>query len=137
MRYQQRISGPLSDRIDVRLALHRVSRALVNADDGRRATSAELRDRVLAARERAAHRLRETPWRVNAEVPGTMLRGAFKLDRGDTAVLDQAYARGAITMRGYDRALRLAWSIADLASKARPGRAELAQALTLRGGDRT
>lgn len=137
MRYQQRISGPLSDRIDVRLTLHRVSRALVNADDGRRATSTELRDRVLAARERAAHRLRSTPWRVNAEVPGTMLRGAFKLDRADTAVLDQAYARGAITMRGYDRALRLAWSIADLASKPRPGRAELAQALTLRGGDRS
>ena len=137
MRYQQRISGPLSDRIDVRLTLHRVSRALMNADEGRRATSAELRDRVLAARDRAAHRLRETPWRVNAEVPGTMLRGAFKLDRGDTAVLDQAYARGAITMRGYDRALRLAWSIADLANKPRPGRAELAQALTLRGGDRS
>lgn len=137
VRYQQRISGPLSDRIDVRLTLHRVSQALVNVGDGRRATSAELRDRVLAARERAAHRLRETPWRVNAEVPGTMLRGVFKLDRGDTAVLDQAYARGAITMRGYDRALRLAWSIADLANKSRPGRAELAQALTLRGGDRS
>ena len=137
VRYQQRISGPLSDRIDVRLNLHRVSRALVNADTGRRPTSSQLRDRVLAARDRAAHRLRDTPWRVNAEVPGTMLRGAFKLDRADTAVLDQAYARGAITMRGYDRSLRIAWSVADLAGKAKPGRAELAQALTLRGGDRT
>lgn len=137
MRYQQRISGPLSDRIDVRLTLHRVSRALVNADTGQRATSHQLRDRVLAARDRAAHRLRDTPWRVNAEVPGTMLRGVFGLDRGDTAVLDQAYARGAITMRGYDRTLRIAWSVADLAGKRRPGRPELAQALSLRGGDRT
>ena len=137
MRYQQRISGPLSDRIDVRLTLHRISRALVNADAGPRATSSQLRDRVLAARDRAAHRLRDTPWRVNAEVPGTMLRGALKLDRADTAVLDQAYARGAITMRGYDRSLRIAWSIADLAGKPKPGRAELARALTLRGGDRS
>lgn len=137
VRYQQRISGPLSDRIDVRLTMHRVSRALVNSDAGRRATSGELRDRVLAARERAAHRLRGTPWRVNAEVPGTMLRGGFRLDRADTAVLDQAYARGAITMRGYDRSLRIAWSVADLAGKSRPGRAELAQALSLRGGDRS
>ncbi|MHA3724365.1 YifB family Mg chelatase-like AAA ATPase [Leucobacter sp. HY1910] len=135
VRYQQRISGPLADRIDVRLTLHRVSRALVNADVGKRPTSSELRARVLAARERAAHRLRGTPWRVNAEVPGPMLRGALRLDRADTAVLDQAYARGAITMRGYDRSLRIAWSVADLAGKAKPGRAELAQALTLRGGE--
>ncbi|MBP1325487.1 magnesium chelatase family protein [Leucobacter exalbidus] len=137
MRYQQRISGPLSDRIDLRLNLHRVSQALVNADPGHRPTSAQLRERVIAARSRTAHRLRHTPWRVNAEVPGTMLRGAFKLDRADTAVLDQAYARGAITMRGYDRALRIAWSVADLAGIPRPGRPELAQALALRGGDRT
>ena len=134
VRYQQRISGPLADRIDVRLTLRRVPHALVMADDVVRPTSAQLRERVIAARERAARRLRGTPWRVNAEVPGTVLRGQWRLGRPDTVVLDQAYARGAITMRGYDRALRLAWTVADLAGKLRPGRSEVAQALMLRGG---
>jgi magnesium chelatase family protein len=50
--------------------------------------------------------------------------------------LDLALERGTLTMRGYDRTLRLAWTVADLAGVARPGRRELGTALTLRGAVR-
>ncbi|MBK0420071.1 YifB family Mg chelatase-like AAA ATPase [Leucobacter sp. CSA1] len=135
VRYLQRISGPLSDRIDLRLTVRRVSTALLGESMPRRLGSRELRERVTLARDRAAARLTGTPWRVNGELPGTWLRGsAARLPRGDTAVLDRALSRGALTLRGYDRALRVAWTIADLEGKERPGRQELARALVLRGG---
>lgn len=135
IRYLGRISGPLNDRIDLRLTVRRVSSVLEIADERVRPTSLELRRLVAAARERAAERLRGTPWRVNAEVPGPWLRSSIaKLPRADTAVLDQALSRGSLTVRGYDRTLRVGWTLADLAGKERPGRAELAHALALRGG---
>lgn len=134
-RYLQRISGPLSDRIDLRLVLRRVPRALLGADGGDPTSSRELRARVEQARARAAERLRGTPWKVNAEVPGSWMRDrGMRLPREDTAVLDRALDLGSLTMRGYDRVLRLAWSIADLGGRDRPGRSELARALVLRGG---
>nr|WP_281258210.1 ATP-binding protein [Leucobacter massiliensis] len=136
IKYLQRISGPLHDRIDLRLGVRRVSSVLQLDVGGPAPTSLELRERVAAARSRAAERLRGTPWEVNSEVPGNWLRGGSgRLPRADTAVLDRALALGSLTLRGYDRVLRVAWSIADLAERDRPGRAEIAQALVLRGGD--
>jgi len=134
-RYLERLSGPLTDRIDLRLTMRRVSSVLSLSADGPIVTSAQLRVRVARARARAAERLSGTQWRVNAEVPGSWLRSeAVRLPRGETVVLDRALSRGMLTMRGYDRALRVAWTLADLAGRERPGRAELAQALALRGG---
>lgn len=135
IRYIGRISGPLKDRIDIRLAVNRVSTLLDDITDTPRPTSAELRQRIVTARERAAARLRATPWRVNAEVPGHWLRSPrMRLPRSETVVLDRALDRGILTGRGYDRTLRLGWTLADLTGKSRPGRDELAYALTLRGG---
>ncbi|UOQ55782.1 YifB family Mg chelatase-like AAA ATPase [Leucobacter allii] len=135
VRYQQRISGPLADRLDLRLTLHRVARTLFAAGSAPALTSASAGERVAAARSRALERLRGTPWRVNAEVTGAWLRSPrARLPRSDTAVLDRAIERGALTARGYHRTLRIAWSIADLAGRERPGRDEVAQALVLRGG---
>lgn len=135
VKYLRRISGPLNDRIDLRLTVRRVSSVLLHEAESYRVSSHELRERVAGARERAAARLSNTPWRVNAEVQGQWLRGSSaQLPRAETAVLDQALARGMLTLRGYDRALRVGWTLADIAGKERPGRAELAQALALRGG---
>lgn len=135
IRYLGRISGPLTDRIDLRLNVRRVSSVLLGTDEQTRPTSAELRGRVSAARARAAARLIDTPWRVNSEVKGDWLRSpSNRLPRSATAVLDAALSRGSLTVRGYDRSLRLAWTLADLAGKDRPERAEVRQALALRGG---
>jgi magnesium chelatase family protein len=135
-RYLARISGPLLDRIDIQLDVRRITAAQLRlANDRPGLTSAIARSRVVAARAAAADRLAGTPWKVNGEVSGPWLRGPqARLDPSATAALDRALERGGITMRGYDRVLRVAWSIADLDGVLRPGREQVGQALYLRKG---
>ena len=135
-RYLSKISGPLLDRVDVRLNVRRVTATQLKlGGDATRLTTAEARARVTAARSAAAVRLAGTPWTTNAQVPGAWLRsGDRRLPRAATAVLDRALERGAITMRGYDRSLRLAWSLADVAGADRPSAEQVGLALLLRSG---
>lgn len=133
-RYLGRLSGPLLDRVDIRLNVRRITAAQVrNARRTDRPSSASARIRIDAARARAADRLRETPWRLNGHVPGNWLRSAAGVPRkGATVLLDRSLERGGITMRGYDRVLRLAWTIADLDGVDRPGEDQVGRALLLR-----
>ena len=94
--------------------------------------SAAARARVQEARSRAARRLAGKPWRLNAHAPGTWLRREGAPGPGATAALDRALERGALTMRGYDRALRLAWTLADLDGIDRPGLDHVGRAFYLR-----
>jgi len=133
-RYLGRISGPLLDRIDIQLRVSRVTSAQVRlADETRRSSSAAARARVVAARAAAAERLESTPWSVNSHVPGQWLRGArMRLAPAATASIDRALERGGITMRGYDRVLRLAWTLADLDGAGIPAADHVGRALYLR-----
>jgi len=135
-RYLARVSGPLMDRIDVRLTLRRVTAVQLRLnDEGVGTSTPDARARVAAARAAARERLHGTPWRTNGEVPGTWLRDRRNgLGASTTAALDRALEHGAITMRGYDRALRLAWSAADIAGAARPSTEHIGMALLLRRG---
>ncbi len=131
-RYLGRLSGPLLDRIDIRF---RVARVKVTANAVGAKTSAEVRGRVAEARSRAAQRLAQTPWSLNSRVPGVYLRKHLKPNTDATRHLDSALAAGRLSMRGYDRCLRLAWTIADLAEKQSPGADEIALASMLRSND--
>lgn len=133
-RYLGRMSGPLLDRIDIQLRVPRVTTAQLRmAGEGPAVTTASARARVSAARARAAERLAATPWRLNGHVPGVYLRSPAGVPvRGATAVLDRALERGGITMRGYDRVLRLAWTLADLDAAPRPDAEHVGRALYLR-----
>ena len=135
-RYLARLSGPLMDRIDIQLGVRRVTAAQLRiAGDAAPVASAVARQRVVTARAAAAERLRDTPWTLNSQVPGPWLRGRHtRLDPATTSSLDRALERGGITMRGYDRVLRVAWSVADLQGTPRPGPDEVGQALYLRKG---
>lgn len=134
-RYSSRISGPLRDRIDIDLQVARVSASRATSVERASVTTQDARERVLAARERAAQRWADTPWRTNAEVSGAWLRqGDLRLPLDVRAPLDRALERGQLTLRGYDRVLRLAWTAADLADVATPGRDELGRALFLKRG---
>ena len=133
-RYLARISGPLLDRIDIQLRVHRITSAQlrVSADSARLSSSAA-RSRVIDARARTAARLVDTPWTLNSHVPGAWLRGPqARLPIATTASIDRALERGGITMRGYDRVLRVSWTIADLAGASRPTHDHVGQALYLR-----
>ncbi|HWS51533.1 MAG TPA: YifB family Mg chelatase-like AAA ATPase [Microbacterium sp.] len=134
-RYSSRLSGPLRDRIDIELQVARVAAARATSGERSARDSAVAREQVFRARERSSHRWAQTPWRLNAEVPGSWLRqGRFRLPIAARAPLDRALERGLLTLRGYDRVLRLAWTMADLAGNDTPGRDEVGRALFLKRG---
>ncbi|MCK0111289.1 YifB family Mg chelatase-like AAA ATPase [Ornithinimicrobium sp. F0845] len=129
--YFGKLSGPLLDRIDVRVSLFPVNRSALAGPPGE--PTVEVAERVRAARERQRSRWSGTPWVVNAEVPGSLLRSdAWRLPRQVTAPLETAMDRGELTLRGYDRCVRVAWTLADLAGAERPGAQHLWRALALR-----
>nr|WP_221189453.1 YifB family Mg chelatase-like AAA ATPase [Microbacterium proteolyticum] len=132
-RYTRRLSGPLLDRIDIDLRLQRVSSARQEGD-ARVVSSADARGRVAEARARAARRWSSTAWRRNADVPGTWLRGPAAPPPEVLRPLDVALRRGALTLRGYDRLLRVAWTVADLAGHDRLRLDDVGRALYLRQG---
>jgi len=133
-RYASKLSGPLLDRVDIRLQLQATPAALLTAQGGKaEVTTAEARLRVEEARAAAAFRLTELGFANNAQVPGTLLRSRLRLSATTTLTLDRRLARDQITLRGYDRALRLAWTIADLRGISIPGRDEVDSADLFRG----
>jgi magnesium chelatase family protein len=134
-RYLGRLSGPLLDRIDLHLTVRRVSVAQMTEGAVGPVTTADARDRVMTARDRARKRWRDEKWLLNAHVPGSALRApGWRLPAADRAALDRALERGALTMRGYDRVLRVAWTLCDLDDIDRPTAEHLGRALYLRKG---
>lgn len=126
-RYFGKLSGPLLDRVDVQLEV-RAARAGAIAGERTEVVAA----RVAAARQAQAQRLAGTPWRTNAEVPGSWLRERLGADRSLRLDLDQALERGTLSLRGVDRVLKIAWTLADLAGQDAPDRALVAEGLALR-----
>jgi magnesium chelatase family protein len=133
-RYQARLSGPLLDRVDLRVEVDAVSRtALLQQRDAPAESSAVVAARVLAARERAAARYADSPWRLNGEVPGHELRTRYPLGPDALRDAERDMERGLLTARGLDRVLRVAWTAADLSGSDRPHREHVHTALALRG----
>src|SRR6266498_412774 len=130
-RYLGRLSGPLLDRIDVKIELLPVGKAELLSDRRFAETSATVAKRVERARQRSAFRLAGTPWRLNAQIPGSELRGRFAPAPGAVAGLEHAMELGQLSARGVDRILRVSWTLADLAGKPRPTAEETGYALGL------
>lgn len=135
-RYSTKLSGPIMDRIDLRVALERPTLAELG-DPGE--ASASIAGRVLVARDRAAARWHRAgvPWRLNADAPAGALRVSHPPDEAGSRLLRSAFSRGALSMRGADRVVRVAWTLADLDGTDRPGAAQVATAMALRGGEST
>ncbi|MEU0855023.1 YifB family Mg chelatase-like AAA ATPase [Streptomyces griseofuscus] len=133
-RYQARLSGPLLDRVDLRVEIDPVTRAQLTAPGARGESTATVADRVRAARERTVARLTGTPWRTNSEVPGRELRSRFQAVSGAMDEAERNLERGVLTARGIDRVLRVAWTVADLVGHDRPDATDVALALQLRTG---
>jgi magnesium chelatase family protein len=130
-RYLLRLSGPLLDRVDLRARLRPLT-AMSAHDSGEPEPTDMVRARVALARRRAAERWAGRGWQSNAEVPGPVLRREFALPAKVTALLDRGLDRGALTARGADRCLRIAWTLADLADSERPDGDHVATALEFR-----
>ena len=132
--YRRRISGPIADRVDI---LRHVLPA-GPADRGPfavRESSADVRLRVTAARDRQSRRYDGRGWRLNAQVPGHTLRQEWPLPRAVQARLDDEVHGGRLSRRGATRVHRLAWTVADLLDLAEPDARAYESALHLRTGD--
>jgi magnesium chelatase family protein len=130
-RYIARLSGPLLDRVDLRVRMRPIT-AMSTADISPPESTAVVRARVEKARVRAAERWHKYRWLTNAQAPGPILRREFALPRKVTALLDRVLDTGAVTARGADRCIRVAWTLSDLAESDRPGADHVAAALEFR-----
>jgi magnesium chelatase family protein len=130
-RYLGRLSGPLLDRVDLQVEVRAVSLAQM-AESARPESTQVVAARVRAARDVQRERFAGTSWTVNRDVPGAWLRGRWRLGATVTRDLDLALDRGRLSIRGYDRVLRVAWSVSDLAGQDRPCRDDVGRALLLR-----
>ncbi len=131
-RYQARLSGPLMDRIDLRVDLPPVTRAAwLDGLEPPEAT-AVVAHRVAVARDAAAQRLAGTGLSVNSQVPGRLLRERWTVPRASLRLAERALERGALSVRGFDRVLRVAWTVADLAGRTVPDSDDVAEALGMR-----
>lgn len=131
LRYRSKISGPLLDRFDlhVEVPVQEGSMLMQSADDGE--SSASVRDRVIAARDRQASR-----GVVNAELSGRALQEACRLDDSSERLLTSAMERLGLSARALHRILRLARTLADLAGVEQVAQAHLVEALGYRQLDR-
>ena len=128
--YFGRLSGPLLDRVDIRVRMRPL--LAMNVGPDRPEDTRTVRKRVSNARQRAAQRWSTHGWRTNAEVPGPVLRREYRLPSSTTEPLDRGLSRGVLTARGADRCIRVAWTLADLAGLDRPGLDQVAAALSFR-----
>ncbi|MFB6781502.1 YifB family Mg chelatase-like AAA ATPase [Streptomyces sp. NPDC056352] len=133
-RYQARLSGPLLDRVDLRVVVAPVTREDLMGPSGRGEPTAVVAARVREARARAAERLAGTGWTTNSEVPGHELRTRLLAAPGALMEAERDMERGLLTARGLDRVLRVAWTVADLRGADRPEASDIAVALELRTG---
>jgi magnesium chelatase family protein len=129
--YRSRLSGPLLDRIDLRLAVPRLAKAELLGETGGEPSEA-VRARVEDARERQRHRYRGTQIRCNAQLPGPIARREARLSPEAEALLARAVESLALTGRGFDRALKVARTVADLEGRDVVSAVHLAESLSYR-----
>ena len=125
--YQRKASGPLLDRIDVGVRLERPAPEVLRVD--RPESTATVRDRVLAARERQAAR-----GCINGQIPVDLLDHHAPLDDACTRLVDEAERRLALSPRGLHRIQRVARTIADLAGSDAIAPPHVAEAIAVRLG---
>jgi magnesium chelatase family protein len=131
-RYLNKLSGPLLDRIDLRVTVENVSRLeLASADNE---SSANIRSRVIAARERASKRFAFESWTLNSEIPPRALRSTYRPEKAAMNFLHDQLDRELITARGLHKIIRTSWTIADLKALSQPTLAEVKESFTLREG---
>jgi magnesium chelatase family protein len=129
--YRAKLSGPLLDRVDIRLTVPRLTKSEL-LDQVAGESSASVRERVERARARQRQRFASTGFHCNAQLPGPLARRLIDLSGPASDGLADAVDRYVLTGRGYDRTLKVARTIADLAGEAAVGPEHVSEALAYR-----
>ena len=132
-RYVQKISGPLLDRIDIRIFVEPPTRVEMSAAELGE-SSAVVRTRVASARAAARERFREFPWELKSHIPASQLRKRFSAQKPAMQLLHQELDAERLSARGLHKTLRVAWSIADLIGATIPTLECVEEAYRLRAG---
>ena len=131
-RYLQKLSGPLLDRIDLRVSVENIGRAELLEKENE--SSHQIRDRVIAARAKAANRFKNEQWRLNSEIPPKALRQQYQPIKAAMNFLHDELDKERITARGLHKIIRTSWTIADLKGIERPTLSEVTESYRLREG---
>jgi magnesium chelatase family protein len=129
IKYFSRLSGPILDRIDIQIEVPPVN-SISQQASSTSTSSHVIRTAVIQARAVARERFRQQHWVCNAQISGTWLRA--NTSRLATSLINQALERHRLSLRGADRAMRLAWTLADIEGKTSPGKEEIMQGIMLR-----
>ncbi|AFY75516.1 MAG: YifB family Mg chelatase-like AAA ATPase [Hydrococcus sp. C42_A2020_068] len=134
--YWAKLSGPLMDRIDLQVAVNRLKpEEMTGRETGE--NSQTVRERAIAARDRAQHRLKDDPAvRCNAEMRSSHLRRFCQLDDPSRNLLEAAIRKLGLSARAMDRILKVSRTIADLAGEEALKSHHLAEAIQYRTLDR-
>ncbi len=134
-RYVSKISGPLLDRIDIHIEVLPVTvDGIMAKRDGEK--SAEVRRRVMAAREIQQKRYEGTGIHSNAMLNSTLMERYCVLDSTSVELLKKAINEFGLSVRAYDRIIRVARTIADLAAVPNIQSEHIAEAISYRSVDR-
>ncbi|PZR72718.1 MAG: magnesium chelatase, partial [Chthoniobacterales bacterium] len=133
-RYRQRISGPLLDRIDLHIEVPSVEYRDISSERAEEGSSA-IRERVANARERQRARLAKT--KCNARMGTKQLKQFCKLDVDSQELIRVAMSELNLSARAYDRILKVARTIADLAGAEAINAEHVSEAIQYRSFDRT
>jgi len=133
-RYQQKISGPIIDRIDLHVEVPAVeTEKLVSLSKKEKTFSSKtVRKKVQKARERQRHRFKKTTLKTNSEMSSADVKKFCKLSPESQNLLRQAASRMDLSARGYYKVIKIARTIADLAGEKEINPAFLAEALQYR-----
>lgn len=139
-RYFSRLSGPILDRIDIQMDVPPVERIVIpnqnnqvhgpSEESSTTLTSEMMRNNVTEARQVARTRFSKQGWDCNAQASGTWLRKYTS--KQAVGLINRALEKHQLSLRGADRALRLAWTLADLSGHTSPDMTDMAQAISLR-----
>jgi len=136
LKYRQRISGPLLDRIDLQIEAPALSVSQLRGSE-RGESSRCIRERVAAARERQSARYASTEIRSNADMTHHLVREHCSLTNEQGDLLQAAMERLSLSARAYDRILKVARTISDLADSSSIGTPALLEAIQYRSLDRS
>jgi magnesium chelatase family protein len=135
--YKRKLTGPILDRVDIWMEVRPQARRHAASFAPEPESSADVRARVVEARQRQARRYRHCTWLLNASCPGPVLAEHWPLVPEGQRLIDEELSAGKLTRRGLTRVQRLAWTVADRSGVERPGEREAQIALALRSDDST